>query len=171
MIAVTLLVPCYNAARFLPRLLEGVRAQTRPFARVLCYDDGSQDDTVAVARQLGLEILAGNPNRGVAHARNQLAAAARTEWFHFHDADDRIAPEFVQRLAPFCTDGVDIACCDADWIDEHNGSLHIAWRYDDVALARDAATHLLVNPLGLKDAVPANNQRRSVLPAPAQKNP
>lgn len=32
-------------------------------------------------------------------------------------------------------------------------------------------TSRLVNPLGLKDAVPANNQRRSVLPAPAQKNP
>lgn len=62
---VSLLVPCYNAAPFLPRLMESVRAQTRPFTTILCYDDGSTDDT-AVARSLGLEIMTGQPNAGVA---------------------------------------------------------------------------------------------------------
>ncbi len=152
-IAVTLLIPCYNAAAFLPRLMTSVRAQTRPFTHILCYDDGSKDDTLAVARELGVEIIAGNPNRGVAYARNRLAAAAQTEWIHFHDADDRIAPEFVESLAPLCTDDIDVVFCDADWIDEADSSLHVAWRYRDSDLSHDAAAHLLANPLGLNSSI------------------
>lgn len=105
---ITLLIPCYNAARFLPRLRESVRALTQPFAAMLCYDDGSKDDTVTVARGLGLEIITGQPNRGVAHARNQLAASASTEWIHFHDADDLIAPGFVAQMSPWCDDRHDV---------------------------------------------------------------
>ena len=150
---ITLLIPCYNAGRFLPRLMGYVRELTVPFARVLCYDDGSTDDTVAIARRLGLEIVTPNPNRGVAHARNQLAARVETEWFHFHDADDRIAPEFVARLAPLCDDTCDVACCDADWVYEGFEQLTLRWRYDGEALACDAAAHLLTHPLGLNNSI------------------
>jgi GT2 family glycosyltransferase len=133
--------------------MEGVRAQTVPFATILCYDDGSTDDTVAVARGLGLEIVTGNANRGVAHARNQLAARAATAWFHFHDADDRIAPDFMARLAPRCDDQHDVVSCDADWIGETDGALHIAWRYDPVELARAPFPYLLAHPMGLNDSI------------------
>ena len=150
---ITLLIPCYNAGRFLPRLMGYVQELTVPFARVLCYDDGSTDDTVVVARRLGLEIVTPNPNRGVAHARNQLAARVETEWFHFHDADDRIAPEFVARLAPLCDDTCDVACCDADWVYEGFEQLTLRWRYDGEALACDAAAHLLTHPLGLNNSI------------------
>jgi glycosyltransferase involved in cell wall biosynthesis len=153
MIPVTLLIPCYNAGRFLPRLMGYVREQTVPFARILCYDDGSTDDTVAVARSLGLEIVTPNPNRGVAHARNQLAARVTTEWLHFHDADDRIAPEFLARLGPWCDEATDVACCDADWVYEGFEQLTLRWRYDAAAIARDAAAHLLQHPLGLNNSI------------------
>jgi GT2 family glycosyltransferase len=133
--------------------MEGVRAQTIPFATILCYDDGSTDDTVSVARNLGLDIVSGNPNCGVAHARNQLAARAVTEWIHFHDADDRIAPDFVARLGPLCDDQHDVVSCDADWIGESDGALHIAWRYDSDALVRDPVAHLLAHPLGLNNSI------------------
>ena len=151
--AITLLVPCYNAARFLPRLHAAVAALTVPFTRVLCYDDGSTDDTVAVARALGLEILTGNPNRGVAHARNRLVAAARTEWIHFHDADDLIAPAYLARLAPWCDDRHDVVSCDADWIGETHRELVIAWRYDPSALAAAPFPHLLAHAMGLNSSI------------------
>lgn len=151
--AVTLLVPCFNAARFLPRLHAAVAALTVPFARVLCYDDGSTDDTVSVALTLGLEILTGNPNRGVAHARNQLVAAARTEWIHFHDADDLIAPTYLERLAPACDDRHDVVSCDADWIGETRCELIIAWRYDPAALADAPFHHLLAHAMGLNSSI------------------
>ena len=151
--AITLLVPCYNAAQFLPRLHEAVRALKVPFARVLCYDDGSIDETVAVAHSLGLEILTGNPNRGVAHARNRLAADASTEWIHFHDADDLISPAFVSHLAPWCDAAHDVVSCDADWIEETSRSLVIAWRYDPAALSATPFSHLLTHPMGLNSSL------------------
>ena len=149
----TLLIPCYNAGRYLPRLMGHVRALSVPFAAILAYDDGSTDDTVAVARNLGIPILTPNTNGGVSVARNRLAAAASTEWIHFHDADDRIAPAFLQRLGPLADAGADVVSCDADWIGEEDGALHIAWRYDAAALARDPAAHLLARPLGLNNTL------------------
>jgi glycosyltransferase involved in cell wall biosynthesis len=149
----TLLVPCYNAARFLPRLMEAVRALHQPFAGVLAYDDGSTDDTVAVARGLGLEIITGNPNRGVAHARNQLAAAAPTPWFHFHDADDLIAPDFLTKLGPWCDERHDVVACDADWIDEKTRRVVIAWRFDSRELASAPFGHLLRHAMGMNNSI------------------
>lgn len=150
---ITLLIPCYNAAPFLPRLMDSVRALTRPFAAILCYDDGSTDDTVPVARSLGLEIITGQPNAGVATARNRLAAAARTEWIHFHDADDLIGPQFLERLAPFCNEQHDVVSCDADWVEDQGRKLLIAWRYDPTALERNPVVHLLHNAMGLNSSI------------------
>jgi glycosyltransferase involved in cell wall biosynthesis len=150
---ITLLIPCYNAAAFLPRLFQSVRALEQPFSAVLCYDDGSKDDTVAVARQLGLAIITGNPNRGVAHARNQLAAATRTEWIHFHDADDLLAPGFVAQLASWCDERHDVVSCDADWIDEHSRATLIPWRFDPAKLAREPWPALLGQAMGLNNTI------------------
>lgn len=149
----TLLVPCYNAARYLPRLMECVRAMTTPFTAIMAYDDGSSDDTVAVARTLGIDIITPNKNSGVAAARNRLAAAASTEWIHFHDADDRIHPDFLTHLSPFADASADVVSCDADWINEDDGALQIAWRYDSAALAADPAAQLLARPLGLNNSL------------------
>jgi glycosyltransferase involved in cell wall biosynthesis len=152
--ALTLLVPCFNAARFLPRLAQHVRALTVPFADILCYDDGSTDDTVAVARSLGWRMLTPNANSGVAAARNRLAAAATTDWIHFHDADDRLDPRFVEKLAPFCDAAHDVVSCDADWIDDDaRGALQIAWRYDPAALAADPHRALLRTAMGLNNSI------------------
>lgn len=148
-----MLIPCYNAGRYLPRLLESVRALTRPFDAILCYDDGSKDDTVAVARQLGLEIMTGRPNAGVSAARNRLAAAATTEWIHFHDADDVILPAYLDRLAPACDDRYDVVSCDADWVDEVTRALIIPWRYDPAELARAPMRHLLTHAMGLNSSL------------------
>ena len=150
---ITLLIPCYNAAQFLPRILEQVRAQTQPFAAVIGYDDGSTDATAQVAAQLGLPLLGPNANRGVAYARNRLVDAVQTEWFHFHDADDLIDPRFVERLGGLLSDDCDVVSCDADWLDETNRELQISWRYDAAALASDPAGHLLERAMGLNNSV------------------
>jgi len=149
----SLLIPCYNAAAFLPRLMEGVRAQTIPFAEILCYDDGSTDNTVAVALLLGLRILEGGVNRGVATARNRLAAAARSAWIHFHDADDLISPSYVERLAPWCTKDCDVVSCDADWIDDATRAPVIRWHYDAEALATHPHDYLLQHPMGMNSSI------------------
>lgn len=150
---VSLLIPCFNAARHLPRLIAAVHAGTQPFSAILCYDDGSTDDTVMVARNLGLEILTGHLNRGVAHARNQLAAAARTDWIHFHDADDLIDARYLEKLTPFCDGPHDVVSCDADWLDESTRKLILEWRYDSGDLSRAPLAHLLTHPMSLNNTL------------------
>lgn len=150
-VPITLLVPCYNAARFLPRLAESVRAQTAPFAEILCYDDGSTDDTAQVARDLGWNILSPNINAGPAAARNRLLAAARTPWVHFHDADDLLQPNFVARMseAIAANSNADVYVSQMDWLTESTRNLEVAWRYDAQALAEDPLAATITNPIGV----------------------
>lgn len=151
MTAPALLVPCYNAARYLPRLAGSVRDQTVPFSEILCYDDGSTDDTVRIARELGFRILSPNTNAGPAAARNRLLAATSAEWVHFHDADDLLDPRFVERMsAAIGGEGApDVAVCHMDWLTESTRTLEYAWRYDGAALAADALSATISNPIGV----------------------
>ncbi len=145
----TLLIPCYNAARYLPRLMETVRAQTKPFAEIICYDDGSSDATVQVARDLGLPIIVGEKNQGPAYARNRLAEAAKSTWIHYHDADDLLTPQYVEKITPLLTADVDVVVCQMDWVQETTRELVIAWRFDGAALAADPVASNLRNPVGV----------------------
>ncbi|RYF35147.1 MAG: glycosyltransferase, partial [Cytophagaceae bacterium] len=97
--SITLLIPCFNASGQLPRLLEAAHNQTVPFAEIICYDDGSSDDTPDVAARWGARVIRGGTNRGVAVARSRLVEAARTQWVHFHDADDLMATNFVEVMS------------------------------------------------------------------------
>lgn len=150
---VTLLVPCHNAAGFLPRFRECVDRSDPAFHRILCYDDGSTDGTAVIARKLGFEVSEGTVNRGVAFARNQLAALANSEWIHFHDADDLISPDYLSRTSPLLQDGVDVVSCDADWISEGDRDLIMAWRYDPRALHDTPVPYLLHTPMGLNNTI------------------
>jgi glycosyltransferase involved in cell wall biosynthesis len=134
-------------------LIASVRASTRSFTAILCYDDGSIDDTVTVARGLGLEIITGNANAGVAHARNQLAAAARTEWIKFYDADDVLDARLLELLAPWCDDRHDVVTCDADWLNDSGDEVLLRWRYDPLALAREPFGYLISHPMSLNNSV------------------
>lgn len=151
--SVSLLIPCFNAARFLPRLMSAVQRVNPGFQEWIAYDDGSSDETPRVARELGVPLIHPNPNRGVSHARNCLARVATSEWLHFHDPDDLIEPEFLAELMPHAAEQADVITCDADWLGEHDGKLQIAWRYDALALAADPAPALLERPMSLNNGL------------------
>lgn len=150
---ITLLIPCYNAGKYLPELHQNLQQMSVKFNHIICYDDGSTDDTVAVANHLGWQILSPNSNRGVSFARNRLAEAATTTWIHFHDADDRIALNYLEKTRSWATENCDVISCDADWISREGETLEIAWRYDADALVNSPAKHLLTNPMGLNSSL------------------
>lgn len=91
-------IPAYNAAQWIARSVGSVRAQSAAPAALIVVDDGSSDDTVAVARALdGVTVLTGE-NRGACHARNrgaEAAVAAGATHLLFLDADDEIAGEYI----------------------------------------------------------------------------
>jgi glycosyltransferase involved in cell wall biosynthesis len=102
-----------------------VRAQTVPFSEIICYDDASTDNTVALAKELGLEVIAGALNRGASHSRNRLLEAASSDWVHFHDVDDRISPSFNESMIPFLQDRDRVAMCAFAWHNEQNGAVEV----------------------------------------------
>lgn len=94
---VSIIVPCYNQARFLPDALGSLLAQTLTSWECIVVDDGSQDNTREVAGRYASGDsrirLVSQANRGLAGARNSGIEEARGRYIQFLDADDLIAPE------------------------------------------------------------------------------
>jgi glycosyltransferase involved in cell wall biosynthesis len=143
-----LLVPCRNGARYLPRLFDSMRAQTRPFDQFWFFDDGSDDDSGALAERAGARVIRADRSGGPSAARNRLAAECNCTWLHFHDADDTMAPNYLERISSFASEAIDLVVCDMLWIEEATGRVDNLWRYDQAALTRHPAASLLVNTIG-----------------------
>lgn len=95
---VTIGIPCFNNARWLRQAIESALSQTWPAVEVIVSDDGSTDDSVAIAQSFGdrIRVLTG-PNRGANHARNEVLANARGDWLQYLDADDYLEPPKIAR--------------------------------------------------------------------------
>jgi glycosyltransferase involved in cell wall biosynthesis len=85
-------IPLYNKAGAIQRTLESVRGQIVAPKEVIVVDDGSTDDSVARAEEVGREIpgfkLVRQDNSGPAVARNRCAAESTSAWIAYLDADD-----------------------------------------------------------------------------------
>jgi glycosyltransferase involved in cell wall biosynthesis len=90
---VTVVIPCFNQAHYLREALGSVRAQTLPASEVVVVDDGSTDDTAALARKYPNVRCIQQRNRGLASARNAGAAHTTGDHVVFLDADDRLRPD------------------------------------------------------------------------------
>src|SRR4051794_40223119 len=90
---VSVIIPCYNARRFLSDTLASVFAQSYRETQVIIIDDGSTDGTADLIRSFSDRIIAEHgPNRGVSAARNRGTALARGEFIQYLDADDLLIP-------------------------------------------------------------------------------
>jgi glycosyltransferase involved in cell wall biosynthesis len=93
---VTTLVPVYNRAAMLREAVASVMAQTYRPIEIIVIDDGSTDDTAAVADELAASIdelrVIHQPNRGVGLAREAGRLAARGEFIQHLDSDDVLYP-------------------------------------------------------------------------------
>jgi glycosyltransferase involved in cell wall biosynthesis len=93
---VSVVIPCWNQAPYLGEAIESVLAQRYPEVEPIVIDDGSEDNSHEVAaRYPGVRRL-GQPNRGVASARNRGLAEASGDYVVFLDADDRLLPNAVE---------------------------------------------------------------------------
>jgi glycosyltransferase involved in cell wall biosynthesis len=84
---ISVVIPAYNAERFLPRCLASVFAQTLAPYEVIVVDDGSTDGTAQIAEELGATVVR-RANGGAAAARNTGVRHATGEWIAMLDADD-----------------------------------------------------------------------------------
>ncbi|MCX8089764.1 MAG: glycosyltransferase [Verrucomicrobiae bacterium] len=97
--AVSVIIPAYNYAHYLPHAVASVLAQKDVPFELIVVDDGSTDNTPEVARALGECIrYIRQPNAGLAAARNTGIRNARHDYLAFLDADDLWRPEFLSRV-------------------------------------------------------------------------
>lgn len=95
---VSLYVPAYNAARFLPLCLDAIARQTRPPDEVLVIDDGSSDESAAVAARYPVRVVRHPKNLGLAAARNTGFREASHSLVAALDADCVADPHWLERL-------------------------------------------------------------------------
>lgn len=93
---VSVIIPAYNCARYLPEAIESALSQTLPPLEVIVIDDGSRDDTTEVAALYEGRIgYIRQRNMGIAAARNAGIRIARGSLIAFLDADDIWLPSFL----------------------------------------------------------------------------
>ena len=89
---VSVVIPCYNGSRFLREAIESVLGQTWRAAELVVVNDGSTDDTAAVARSYEQVRYIEQRNQGAPAARNAGMRSSTGEFLVFLDADDRLQP-------------------------------------------------------------------------------
>ncbi len=100
--AVTAVIPNWNGARCLGRLLSDLRAQTEPPAEIVVVDNGSSDGSDLDAGQTGARVIQLGRNTGFAHAVNLGVEASRTPLVAILNADVELEPDFLALLAEAC---------------------------------------------------------------------
>jgi len=88
---VSIVIPCFNHARYLAEAIESALTQTHADVEVVVVDDGSTDDSAAVASRYPITLVR-QANQGLASARNAGLKTSRGDILIFLDADDRLHP-------------------------------------------------------------------------------
>ena len=90
----TIVIPCFNYGQYLGNAIRSAQMQQYRPVEIIVVDDGSTDDSAAVAEQAGVRVIR-QPNAGLGAARNAGLAEAAGEFVLFLDADDELLPDAV----------------------------------------------------------------------------
>ncbi len=106
---VSILIPAYNAAPFVGETIRSAQRQLWPRKEIIVVDDGSRDQTLAVAQTFAgpTVTVVTQDNAGAASARNHALSLAQGEYVQWLDADDLLAPDKISRqmaVAETCAD-------------------------------------------------------------------
>ena len=143
----SVIIPLYNKAPYVKKALESVFAQTFKDWELIVVDDGSSDNSLAVAKQcitdrcavdrctvdrhdgcrsaLPVEIIE-QTNSGVSAARNNGVAASHGEFVCFLDADDWWEPTFLEKMAQLIADYPEASLYASNYIYYKPGKTRVA---------------------------------------------
>lgn len=98
---VSVLIPCYNAGRFLGSAIESVLSQSYGDYEIIVVDDGSEDNSAAVAAQYPRVQYLYHEHSGISVTRNLAISKAQGEFIVFLDADDLWLPEKLEKQVAY----------------------------------------------------------------------
>ena len=102
MVTFSVVIAAYEAASTVGGAIQSVLAQTRQDFEVIVVDDGSRDDTAAVAAAIAAKdqrvSVRSQPNGGPSAARNSGIAAGKAELVSMLDSDDLWLPEYLEKM-------------------------------------------------------------------------
>jgi glycosyltransferase involved in cell wall biosynthesis len=154
MTGLSLLIPCYNAEKYISIFLEHLKELSVDFDEIIFYDDYSSDNTVKLLHDSGHKVIRGNVNEGPGFARNRLAEEAKYDYIHFHDIDDKFNPEFLPIVSRLLEQSdSDVIVGSAHWIDSKTEEIIIKWEYDQASIEKDSIGYFLSNPLGIINTI------------------
>ena len=96
---VSILIPAYNAERWIADTIRSALAQTWPRKEIIIVDDGSRDRTLSIARQFASKdvYVVTQENQGGSIARNRAFQLCQGEFIQWLDADDLLASDKITR--------------------------------------------------------------------------
>jgi glycosyltransferase involved in cell wall biosynthesis len=96
---VSILIPAFNAEEWISATIESALAQTWTEKEIIIVDDGSTDETAAIARRFSSHVVSviTQENQGAAAARNKALGICQGDYIQWLDADDLLAPEKIAK--------------------------------------------------------------------------
>jgi glycosyltransferase involved in cell wall biosynthesis len=95
---VSILIPCYNAERWVARTLEAALAQTWPRKEIIVVNNSSTDGSLEILKQYesAQVLVVTKENRGASAARNRAYSESQGEFIQYLDADDLLASDKIE---------------------------------------------------------------------------
>ncbi|HZV20142.1 MAG TPA: glycosyltransferase family 2 protein [Hyphomicrobiales bacterium] len=120
---VSIIIPAYNSEKDISYAIRCAISQTYPETEIIVVDDGSQDGTAQIAREILKSTFKGRwsvlelgVNRGASAARNSALKQAKGEWIQFLDSDDGIAADKIEtQMKHARTAGPDVSVIYSSW--------------------------------------------------------
>ena len=122
---VSVIVPCYNVEKLLPKCLDSLVNQTLTDIEIICVNDASPDNGIAIlrdyeARYPNIRVIDLKKNVCLGGARNRGMEIARGEYIAFVDSDDYVEPDMYEKLYTRAqATGADVVTCDFNTVDEN----------------------------------------------------
>jgi len=143
MLAVSVIVPCYNQGQFLHEALASIEAQTFRDFEVIVVDDGSTfPETIRIIDRLnshGTRVVR-TQNQGLAEARNSGIRQAEGRYILPLDADDKIAPTYLEKAVGVLEQDpqIGIVYCEAEFFGARQGRWQLApYKFPDILISNN----------------------------------
>lgn len=155
---VSIIIPAYNAEKYIRESVESALAQTYPNVEVIVIDDGSKDGTKKILEPYGAAgkiVYVYQENKGLAASRNAGIRAAKGEYVAFLDADDIFLPEKVAEQVRALEASPDFGVCYSDLLhftdppvgEKSSEFFHHTYTYPSGNIFGELLKRQFINPL------------------------